>query len=211
MWTWPRRWSTSPSCRSCSRRARACSLRRTAPRRAFSRCSAKGESRTRDGQGKGGRPSGRPSFYLVRMARSIYVIRHGEKPPPGNGVELDGTESDHSLVPQGWQRAGALATFFSGPRAALATPTQLIAPKYAKHESRERTHETIAPLAALLGLQVESPFEEGEEKKLARELASAAAGVTLVCWEHKHLPAIAQHIPTPKGTTIPEQWPGKRF
>jgi broad specificity phosphatase PhoE len=145
------------------------------------------------------------------MARSIFIIRHGEKPPPGNGVELDGTQDDHSLVPQGWQRAGALVTFFSGPRAALATPTQLIAPKYAKHGSRARTHETIAPLATLLRLDVESPFDEGEEAKLARELTSATDGVTLICWEHKHLPEIAQSIPTPKGTAIPQAWPGERF
>ena len=32
-WTWPRRWSSSPSTRSCSRPARACSRRPTRPRR----------------------------------------------------------------------------------------------------------------------------------------------------------------------------------
>jgi broad specificity phosphatase PhoE len=148
---------------------------------------------------------------LSAMDRSIFIIRHGEKPPPGHGVELDGKQDEHSLLPVGWQRAGALATFFSGPRAALAAPTQLIAPRYAKHGARERTHETIAPLAALLGLHIETPFEEGEEAKLAAEVAAADEGVTLICWEHKHLPSIAESIPTPAGTTIPSTWPADRF
>jgi hypothetical protein len=58
---------------------------------------------------------------------------------------------------------------------------------------------------------VESPFEEGEEPQLAEQLAAATSGVTLVCWEHKHLPSIAENIPTPSGTSIPASWPGKRF
>ena len=145
------------------------------------------------------------------MGRSIFIIRHGEKPPPGHGVEEDGTQDKHSLVPLGWQRAGALATFFAGPRASLAQPTVLIAPQYAKHGKRERTHETIAPLAALLGLEVTSPFGKGEEAKLGADLAAATAGVTLVCWEHTHLPAIAESIPKPAGTQIPTSWPAERF
>jgi hypothetical protein len=145
------------------------------------------------------------------VGRSIFIVRHGEKPPPGQGVELDGKHDEHSLVPQGWQRAGALVTFFSGPRAALAQPTQLMAPKYASHASRERTHETIGPLAAKLGLSIESPFAEGEEQELAEQVAPMTSGVTLICWEHKHLPAIAQSIPVPSGTTIPATWPGQRF
>src|SRR6185312_5141380 len=40
-WTWPARWSTSPSSRSCSRPARACSRRPTRPRRACSRSCAR--------------------------------------------------------------------------------------------------------------------------------------------------------------------------
>jgi broad specificity phosphatase PhoE len=148
---------------------------------------------------------------LSGMNRSIFIIRHGEKPPPGRGVTAAGKQDDHSLIPLGWQRAGALATLFAGSRAAFPEPTQLIAPKYAKGASRERTHETIAPLAALLRLEVESPYKEGDEKKLAGKLAAATSGVTLICWEHKHLPAIAANIPTAPGTTIPGRWPGKRF
>ncbi|MEA2409523.1 MAG: hypothetical protein QOC77_84 [Thermoleophilaceae bacterium] len=80
---------------------------------------------------------------LSGMDRSIFIIRHGEKPPPGHGVDAGGKQDEHSLVPLGWQRAGALATLFAGKRAA----------------SRERTHQTITPLAALLGVEIESPYK----------------------------------------------------
>ena len=55
-WTWPARWSTSRSSRSCSRPARACSRRPTRPRRAFSRSCARGPHITppRDGSPTGG-------------------------------------------------------------------------------------------------------------------------------------------------------------
>jgi broad specificity phosphatase PhoE len=148
---------------------------------------------------------------LSGMNRSIFIIRHGEKPSPGHGVDAAGEHDKHSLVPLGWQRAGALATLFAGTRAAFPEPTQLIAPRYAKHPSRERTHQTITPLAALLGLEIKSPYEKGREKKLAGKVAEATSGVTLICWEHDHIPAIAENIPTPPGTVIPASWPGARF
>src|SRR5215213_5162686 len=54
-WTWPRRWSTSRSSRSCSRPARACSRRPTRPRRAFSRsCARPYIAPPRDGSMAGG-------------------------------------------------------------------------------------------------------------------------------------------------------------
>jgi hypothetical protein len=147
----------------------------------------------------------------VQIGRSIFIIRHGEKPPPDAGVDVHGAPDAHSLVPYGWQRAGALATFFSGPRAALPEPTQLIAPKYTKDPSRERTHETIRPLSKLIKIELETPYPKGKEKDLATAVAAVTTGVTLICWEHDHLPTIAKNIPTPPRTVIPGTWPGGRF
>ena len=48
-WTWLRRWSTSPSCRSCSRPAPRCSRRPTSPRRASSRSCARTSHRSHRG------------------------------------------------------------------------------------------------------------------------------------------------------------------
>jgi hypothetical protein len=62
----------------------------------------------------------------------IYVIRHGEKPAdpptptaapaPPFGVDLNGSQSIHSLLPRGWQRSGALAVLFA-PALDGATPS----------------------------------------------------------------------------------------
>jgi hypothetical protein len=148
--------------------------------------------------------------------RTIFVIRHGEKPPdepPPHGVDADGDHDPHSLVPRGWQRAGALVTLFAPClgqfRPGLRTPTQLIAPNYDKAAENERTHQTILPLSDRLKLAIESDIAEGHEHKLGKKLAEARDGVTLVCWEHKHIPAIATAI-CPNGS-IPSTWPDERF
>jgi hypothetical protein len=35
--------------------------------------------------------------------------------------------------------------------------------------------------------------------------------VVLVRWEHQHIPALAQAIPTLDATATPTKWPGERF
>jgi hypothetical protein len=153
--------------------------------------------------------------------RIIFIVRHGEKPetPPPHGIDLKGNHDSHSLLPLGWQRAGALVRLFAPfdgrPRGGLATPTQLIAPDYEdpKVLAAHRTHETIFPLSQLLGVEIETPYDEGDEAKLGKALAEATTGaVTLICWEHDRLPTIANHIaPVAAGTEIPQTWPGDRF
>lgn len=64
----------------------------------------------------------------------IYIIRHGEKPadpplagpgqsPPAPerpfGVDEQGNQNLHSLLPRGWQRSGALTVLFDP---AVGTP-----------------------------------------------------------------------------------------
>ncbi len=84
----------------------------------------------------------------------IYVIRHGEKPAdpptgkhaqspsPPYGVDIDGNQNAHSLLPRGWQRSGALAVLFDPTigalQAGLRTPTALYSPSYAESPSSHR-------------------------------------------------------------------------
>lgn len=35
--------------------------------------------------------------------------------------------------------------------------------------------------------------------------------MTLICWDHEAIPAIANNIPTAAGTQIPQEWPDTRF
>jgi hypothetical protein len=157
----------------------------------------------------------------------IYIIRHGEKPPdpPGHGkhqpvpcgVDFEGGQTEHGLVPRGWQRSGALAALFgpaSGePPAGLRTPGTLLSPSHGEPASTatHRTYQTIGGLADRLGLTIGTPFEEGHEPHLAKNVLNACSGVVLICWDHAHIPALAAAFPVVAGTDIPRQWPGDRF
>jgi hypothetical protein len=163
---------------------------------------------------------------------AIYIIRHGEKPadpPPADpgqspsapappfGVDFEGIQNEHSLLPQGWQRSGALAVLFDpavgAPRPGLQVPATLLSPSYGDPDktTEHRTYQTIQGLSGRLGVPIVSDFAEGQEPQLAATVVSSYAGVVLICWEHQHIPAIASSLPTVPGTVIPQQWPGDRF
>jgi hypothetical protein len=83
------------------------------------------------------------------LLQQIYLVRHAEKPAdppapshghhaspssPRSGVDVDGNQSMHSLLPRGWQPSGALAVLFDPADgvlpAGLRTPTALYSPSY---------------------------------------------------------------------------------
>lgn len=149
----------------------------------------------------------------------IYIIRHAEKPlkPPLSGVDYQGSQNEHSLLPRGWQRSGALTALFHpdfGPlRSGLRTPTVLVAPSWGHpgKTAAHRSYQTIQGLSEHLGLPITSRFAQGEEKQLADNLVRDHSGVVLICWEHKHIPVIASSLPVVSGTAIPHKWPGHRY
>jgi len=161
----------------------------------------------------------------------IYIIRHGEKPadppivepgqpPPAPvapfGVDDQGIQNPHSLLPRGWQRSGALAALFDPaagiPQAGLQAPTVLLSPSYGDPSKTtvHRTYQTIQGLSDRLGLEIASPFAENYEPELAASVVSSYSGVVLICWEHHRIPALASSLPTIPETVIPT-WPGDRF
>jgi len=149
----------------------------------------------------------------------IYIIRHAEKPlnPSLSGVDYQGSQNEHSLLPRGWQRSGALAALFHpdlGPlRAGLRTPTALVAPSWGHpgKTAAHRSYQTIQGLSEHLELPVTSQFAQGQEQQLADSLVRTHSGVVLICWEHKHIPVIASSLPVRTGTAIPRKWPGHRY
>ena len=149
----------------------------------------------------------------------IYIIRHAEKPlkPPLSGVDYAGGQNEHSLLPRGWQRSGALAALFHpefGPmRAGLRTPTVLVAPSWGHpgKTAAHRSYQTIQGLSEHLELPITSKYAQGQEQELADSLVSSHSGVVLICWEHKHIPVIASWLPVVEGTVIPRKWPGHRY
>ena len=155
----------------------------------------------------------------------IYIIRHGEKPeeaprraePERRGVDFHGHQNEHSLLPRGWQRSGALAALFDpsrGPlRAGLRVPRALISPSYGDSgkTAQHRTHQTIREISERLGIDIATDFPKGHEPQLAAALAESGPGAVLICWEHGHIPALAAALPLAHGTVIPREWPDDRY
>jgi hypothetical protein len=157
---------------------------------------------------------------------AIYIIRHGEKPaepapkraaPAHRGVDFHGYQNDHSLLPRGWQRSGALAALFDptqGPlRAGLQVPRMLISPSYGNSgkTAQHRTHQTIRGVAERLGIAIATDFGKGHEPQLAAALSESGPGAVLICWDHAHIPALAAALPLVQGTVIPKAWPADRY
>ena len=95
----------------------------------------------------------------------------------------------------------------------MLTPETLFSPDYGKPDKTQghRTYETILSLSGRLNVPINNPFAEGQESTLASTVVADYAGVVLICWEHQHIPAIADALPTVSGTQIPAAWPGDRF
>ncbi|WP_407538155.1 hypothetical protein Q0M94_08665 [Deinococcus radiomollis] len=155
--------------------------------------------------------------------RTVTILRHAEKPDekdarkPPFGVDENGQAQSTSLIPRGWQRAGALAAMFGAASLPLpfVRPTLLVAPAYADGLAH-RPGETLAPLARRLGLQVRTPVPKGEEEALVSgTLLKHAAHDLLVCWEHHHIPAIVTALAAALGVnTLPangQLWPDDDF
>ena len=178
-----------------------------------------------------------------RLPAAIFIIRHGEKPTtvgaadsgtgatdsPGSdiefavskpqqilGVDIDGQNDDDSLIPQGWQRAGGLATLFDPtdgefPSPYLSRPTLIAAPSYGKPE-KHRTYQTVWPLALKFGATPTVTVAVGDEDQLVAWLLEQSDQTVLVCWEHDHIQDImAQLAPVISGGDVPGPWPSDRF
>jgi hypothetical protein len=150
-------------------------------------------------------------------ATKIMVIRHAEKPADSGspfGVTTAGEQDAESLIVQGWQRAGALATLFAPSRGPLQSP-ELAIPQFlyasgiAKHSSSLRPQETITPLRDKLSLSINTTYLKGDEQAMVDDAVSQS-GIVLICWEHQAVPEIANFI-LGNNTTVPQKWPGDRF
>jgi hypothetical protein len=151
------------------------------------------------------------------MPASICLIRHAEKQlgeGPPHGVLIDGTPDPESLVPRGWQRAGALVGLFA-PRAdepgppRLPVPTHLFASEVGPHSHSRRPLETLQPLSERLGLPLDEPLMQDELDRLVQAIRGCGGDV-LVAWEHKRIPLIANLL-LGAPSTVPQVWPDDRF
>lgn len=139
--------------------------------------------------------------------RSIMLIRHAEKPTTTlKGVKADGTRNPGSLVPRGWQRAGALSCFFSTPPSSLAIPTAIYTVQPKSFGGSSRPSETVSALAAKLGIKPSLLGVDAIDDLVDKVLSET--GDVLICWEHKRIPIITAAIL--QVNNVPK-WSGKRF
>ena len=154
-------------------------------------------------------------------ASKIMVIRHAEKPDDAVtvfGVTIEGHQDPEELTVRGWQRAGALATFFAPPDEhfrdqRIEKPLTIFASRVVPHSKSLRPQHTVEPLAELIGREkLRLDFSEGEEQQLVAAVI-AVDGVTLISWHHEAIPAIkdlllGDHSPPQNGIKRGSIWSG---
>lgn len=129
----------------------------------------------------------------------LLVLRHAEKPKDKN---------DHTLNATGRLRATALAEFFTRPNGPLPVPQRIYASK--GNTSSMRPLQTVQPLAARLGLTINTKFDvEAAESATAKEL-KGLTGVTVMCMEHSAIVGMCKALGT-ASPKLPKEWDSKRF
>ena len=159
----------------------------------------------------------------IVLPKQIYIIRHADKqinleiPEPPFGIDIEGNRNYHSLIPRGWQRAGALIGLFDPVTKVLSRdlerPTSLFSPLFGtlKNTKLQRTYQTIIGLAERLNIKINNLVSVGEEEELAWYILNAYTDVILISWEHHHIPILAKEFPTINSTDVPQVWPDDRF
>lgn len=163
-------------------------------------------------------------------ATKIMLIRHAEKPTSTeSGINIDGHPDSSSLIPQGWQRAGALNGLFASAIGPLPTPSFLFAPNAFPRKSAgaskssaatqhsRRPFETITPLSLKLGITINAKPGSKKPARYAKghypamlKAAMECSGIVLISWEHGEIPSLANQI-LGNQTTAPQKWPSERF
>jgi len=150
-------------------------------------------------------------------AKKIMIVRHAEKPADSGapyGVDINGNQNPESLIPRGWQRAGALAVLFDPvdgklQNPGLAVPQHLYAAGVGKHSNSLRPEETITPLSEKLGIKIHNKYLKEDQADMIKD-AMGRDGIVLIAWQHQDIPGIANLI-LGNSTAAPQTWPGDRF
>jgi hypothetical protein len=149
----------------------------------------------------------------------IMIIRHAEKPTEElAGVHPNGDQSENCLIVRGWQRAGALVSYFSPAFGDVANP-KLARPTYLMAANREavgadakekslREEQTLAALSDAMKVPLDVSCGKGMEAEAAR-IATKQKGAVLIAWDHNKIVELSRLISDDAG--VPKEWPGSRF
>lgn len=149
------------------------------------------------------------------MSKCIMLIRHAEKPTPGDAaVDVRGQADERALSVTGWQRAGALAPYFASltdrlHARHLCRPEHIFAARATAMHPSTRPRDTVKTLAAVLGIGVDERWSDEDPLEHVAEVLRNFEVPVLVCWRHDYLPAMARAIL--RDHPVPEVWPADRF
>ena len=122
---------------------------------------------------------------LFAAPAQVIIIRHGEKPAQGSGLNA-----------RGFQRARALVKFFqSAPEVTrYGTPAAIYAMAPKDAAGSVRAIQTVTPLADSLKLTINKGYTRDQVDGLVKAVMEAPeyeGKMVLVCWEHKVIVRIA--------------------
>ncbi|KAH8800498.1 hypothetical protein F5884DRAFT_554696 [Xylogone sp. PMI_703] len=118
----------------------------------------------------------------VSAQSTVYLIRHGEKPASGDGLNA-----------QGEQRAQCLRTVFGAGSQYNIGHIMAQTPK--SSGARQRPYDTVKPLADDLGLTVDTSCDRDDEKCVKKVVNNYdGPGNILICWEHDALHDIVKKL-----------------
>jgi hypothetical protein len=149
-------------------------------------------------------PTQKPAHLPVPRPAQIILIRHADKPAD---------PKDPHLSQAGVQRAERLVSFVTTDPAMtrFGLPVAVFATRTTKDDNGQRTQETVAPLAKVLKLPVQTPFLGKDYAALAHLILTdqVYAGKTvLICWNHEEIPQLAAALGV---APEPPKWKGSAY
>ncbi|KXT11949.1 hypothetical protein AC579_1007 [Pseudocercospora musae] len=135
---------------------------------------------------------------LAACKPTVYLIRHGEKPVSGNGLNS-----------QGMQRAQCLRNVFAAN--SNYNIEAILTQDYKSDGSRKRPYDTVLPLSQDLGLTIDHSCDRDDSHCVHDRVKALKNlnGNVLVCWEHKALHDIVQALGDDDGDA--PDYPSDRF
>ncbi|OCL01205.1 hypothetical protein AOQ84DRAFT_393826 [Glonium stellatum] len=150
-------------------------------------------------------------FFLLNLAAfvaaassqsTVYLIRHGEKPDNGNGLNAEGQQRAQCLrsafgasspynighIMAQTPKSGMSFIFSTGYRVSFV-------PIDRQHGSRQRPYDTVAPLSSDLGLTVDISCDR-DDPGCVKDVVDGyqGNGNILICWEHDALHDIVKKL-----------------
>lgn len=135
------------------------------------------------------------SCQLFAEPKNLIIIRHAEKIPKENHLDL-----------KGFERAAALPYYFSNTPIYNDPPiTHIFAPGLENADSSIRPIQTCTPTANHYKIPLTINFKHTETEELANELLTQQKyndSTVLICWSHGHIRPIALAL----GVNDPGPW-----